>query len=624
MNSSAQVLIPLAIDEPLSPSQSSHQEKGVGRERPRKVDLSSVRTIDQILRVRAQEQQHQHALTYLVDGETQEASMTYGDLDRQARAIAALLQSFEAKGERAVLLYGNSLSFAAAFFGCLYAGTVAVPVRVPRSSRHVDHFRAIIGDAQATIVLTETALLRSLHSLLKQDPLLHTLRWIPTNSLPTGVEENWREDATLRSETLAFLQYTSGSTRTPRGVQVSHANLLDNEAAITARLRCSAESVGVIWLPPHHDMGLIGGIVQPIYAGFPCILLSPLHFMQRPVRWLQAISRYQGTVSGGPNGAYDFCVQRTTDEYRSHLNLCSWQTAFCGAEPIRSETITRFAAAFGQSGFRAEAFYPCYGLAEATLFIAGRTDCKPPLQLSLRKSFLEHHQVRESEQGASSVDTITVVSCGKVIEGHAIAIVNPDDGTPCAPGRVGEIWVSGPSVAHGYWEKEHDSRVVFYARLVGEENKLFLRTGDLGFLHNGELFVTGRLKELIIIQGRNLYPHDVEWTVARCWPTLRPPNCGAALSLPGPNGESLAIVQEIDNPQTQDLPAVMRTIRQAIATEHEVQADLVVLVRTGTIPKTSSGKIQRYRCRELLLAEQLPTMDRFAVRPSYFSAGRPR
>jgi amino acid adenylation domain-containing protein len=564
-------------------------------------------TLVALLGARSLHQPEQPAFTFLQDGEIEAAQLTYRELDQQSRAIAAQLQALGLDGERALLLYPPGLEYLAAFFGCLYAGVVAVPAYPPRNHRNAPRILAIASDAQAAIALTTTTILPKVRSLLVGNTALEDLHWLTTDDLDQTIASNWRVP-TLASDTLAFLQYTSGSTGTPKGVMLSHGNLLHNAAVTYELMGHSPESVFVSWLPVYHDMGLIGGILQPLYGGFPCILMPPAAFLQRPYRWLQAISQYRGTTSGAPNFAYELCMQKITAEQRQRLDLSSWKVAFNGAEPIRSQTLERFAAEFADCGFRREAFYPCYGMAETTLMVSGGHYAHPPVIQTLQKTALEHHRIVDAAIDIHEPDEIqSLVGCGRTMPQQQIVIAHPETLTRCAPDQVGEIWVAGPSVGQGYWQRPEETEQIFRAYLADTGEGPFLRTGDLGFLRDGELFITGRAKDLIIIRGRNLYPQDIELTTERSHPALRSGG-GAAFVVDGHPEEKLVVVQELEFRQQPDLEEVMTAIRAAIAQEHEVQVYAVVLIKPGTIPKTSSGKIQRRATRAAFLAGHLEVM----------------
>ncbi|ASC71044.1 peptide synthetase [Halomicronema hongdechloris C2206] len=566
----------------------------------------SFSTLVDLLRRRALHQPGQKAFTFLKDGEIEAGSLTYRELDHQSRTIAARLQAMGLEGERALLLYPPGLEYLAAFFGCLYAGVIAVPAYPPRNQRNTPRILAVVKDAEAAIALTTTVIQARLQSLLRKHEDLADLQWLTTDDLAAGAAGEW-QPPTLGSDSLAFLQYTSGSTGMPKGVMLSHGNLLHNAAVTYELMGHSPESVFVSWLPVYHDMGLIGGILQPLYGDFPCILMPPASFLQRPYRWLQTISHYRGTTSGAPNFAYELCVEKVTPEQRQSLDLSSWTVAFNGAEPVRSQTLERFAAEFATCGFRSQAFYPCYGMAEATLMVSGGRQQEAPVVKLLQKVALEHNRVVEAN-GHSVDQAQSLVGCGQTMPQQRIVIAHPETQIRCAGDEIGEIWVSGPSVGQGYWQRPAESEQTFAAYLADTGVGPFLRTGDLGFLHQGELFITGRTKDLIIIRGRNLYPQDIELTTERSHPALRSGG-GAAFMVEEQREEKLVVVQELEFRQKPDPEEVTAAIREAIAQEHEVQAYAVVLIKPGTIPKTSSGKIQRRATRAGFLAGHLEVIS---------------
>jgi len=567
---------------------------------------STLTTLVELLRRRAATQPDKLVYTYLTDAETEEIHLTYAELDRRARAIGSWLQSQEATGERALLLYPPGLDYLAAFFGCLYAGVVAVPTYPPRLNRPMPRIQAIVADSQAKVALTDTSILSNIERRFEQTPELKALHWLTTESVPAGAADDWREPD-IASDTLAFLQYTSGSTSLPKGVMLSHGNLIHNLVMIHRGFQMDSSEKGVFWLPSYHDMGLIGGMLEPVYLGCRSILMSPASFLQRPVRWLNAISRYGGTVTGAPNFAYDLCVDGITPEQREGLDLSSLKIAFCGAEPIREETLTRFADTFEPHGLRRDVFYPCYGLAEATLLVSGGQGPAVPTVHTVRQSALERNRVVEMSPGET--DTQTFVSCGGALLDEEIAIVDPDTLSRCPPDQVGEIWVSGPHVAQGYWNRPDETQHAFQAFLSDSAEGPFLRTGDLGFMPDGHLFITGRLKDLIIVRGRNHHPQDIELTVSKSHPALQP-DAGAAFTVPAEAGdERLVIVQEVTRRQRNaDVNEVAQAVRRAVAENHELQVHALVLIKPLRIPRTSSGKIQRHACRTGFLEGSLPAV----------------
>jgi len=551
-------------------------------------------TLVDLLRLRAERQPDDITYTFLLDGEEQEIPLSNWELDRQARAIAARLQDLNMAGERALLLYPSGLDFVAAFFGCLYAGVIAVPAYPPRMNRSLYRIQAIAADAQAKIALTTRSVIDRVN--LSETPDLQAMRWEATDELPGGVEDLWREPD-VSPETLAFLQYTSGSTGTPKGVMVSHGNLLHNSALIAHAFEHTRSDTGVHWLPCYHDMGLIGGILQPLYVNRPAVLMPPVAFLQRPIRWLRAISKYRACTSGGPNFAYDLCVDKIKPEQREGLDLSCWKVACNGAEPVRAETIDRFTRYFADYGFRRETFYPSFGLAEATLIVTGGYKHEEPVVVNINARELE--QGRAVEVSADHPDVQRMVSSGKPLMDQDVRIVDPKTFQECEDGAVGEIWVRGPSVAQGYWNREDATQETFRAQTASGEGP-FLRTGDLGFRLEGEIFCAGRLKDLIIIRGLNHYPQDIEATVAESHPALKG-GSGAAFTIEKDGGEQLVIVQEIDRRQTDAVAEAITLIRKRVSERHQISADTIVLIKANSIPKTSSGKIQRHACRRAFL-----------------------
>lgn len=556
-----------------------------------------------LLQRRALEQPEQQAAAFLDDERDEVGRLTYAALARKARAIAAALQAHVAPGDRALMLYSPGLDFVAAFFGCLYAGVIAVPAYPPRP-RTLARLQNIVADAAPAIVLATRDVQELVDPMLADAPDFPPVRWLTTEGLPDAGADTWR-DPGVSADDLAFLQYTSGSTATPRGVMVSHGNLLDNLSMIRAGFEIELGDSGVIWLPLYHDMGLIGGVLQPIFAAMPVTLMSPLTFLQRPFRWLEAISKTGATISGGPNFAYDLCVRKITPEQRATLDLSRWEVAFSGAEPVRAETIERFTETFAPQGFRRTAWYPCYGLAEATLFVTGVQKAALPRLNNVAASALEQRRIVPA--APDEVNARTFVSCGYPRLDLQIAIVEPEALTPCAPGTVGEIWISGASVAGGYWNRPEDSERIFRARLAGDDHGVtWLRTGDLGYLDQGELFIAGRIKDLIIIDGRNHYPQDIELTVETCHPAIRPGG-SAAFSIDGRGEERLVVVAEIEREHMPGRPGaatpaeLLLAVRRAIAEQHAVQLTDLALIKPGTVPKTTSGKIQRRASRAAYL-----------------------
>jgi acyl-CoA synthetase (AMP-forming)/AMP-acid ligase II/acyl carrier protein len=536
------------------------------------------------------------------DGAT---DITFGDLDRRARVIAARLQLELEPGDRALLVYPPGLEFISAFFGCLYAGVIAVPATYPKPRRPMPRLNRIALDCDAHVALSTAATQETLDpELLSADAA--TSQWIATDELTDALGDQW-ESPSVETTDLAFLQYTSGSTSDPKGVMVSHANLLNNLECIRQSFGIGeteedrATATGVFWLPAYHDMGLIGGILTPLYMGGRSVLMSPTAFLQRPMRWLQAIHEYQATISGAPNFAYDYCARRTKPEERTGLDLSKWRLAFCGAEPIRAETLQLFADTYASCGFKATAFYPCYGLAETTLLAAGPDYRQEPHVLVVNRQALSEHQV-VPECGEPVEMTQRLVGCGRSMPDHKLLIVSPETNAECEPSKVGEICIQGPSVAQGYWNRLEESAEVFGAKISGHEGS-FVRTGDLGFVRDGELFVTGRLKDVIIIRGRNHYPQDIEQSADEAHAAVL---TGAAFAIGDEGGEQLVVVHQIDRQyRNGDLGQVVNAMRRAIVEQHEVDPAAIVLIRQTSLPITSSGKVQRSLCRDQYLAGEL-------------------
>ena len=576
-------------------------------------------TLVDILRNRAEEKPQQTVYNYLVDGETEESSLTYQQLEQKAKAIAAYLQSICSPQERVLLLYPSSLDYITAFFGCLYAGVIAIPAYPPRPNRSLNRIQNILSNAETNLALTNTDTLEGLQRQLDKTPQLQSLNWITTNTINPQLAQNWREPK-ISADSIAFLQYTSGSTAEPKGVKIAYKNLLHNMEAIHRCFRHSPDSRGVIWLPPYHDMGLIGGILQPLYGDFPVTLMSPLMFLQNPLRWLKAISRYGATTSGGPNFAYDLCVRKFKPEHLVGLDLSNWRVAFNGAEPINHETLQNFADTYAPYGFEYSAFYPCYGMAEATLIISGGSKNAAVVTKTVQGKALEQNQIAIADLHEPHPHTL--VSCGNSLSDQKIVIANPETMVSCQPGEVGEIWVSGSSIAQGYWRQPQVTEETFNAYLKDTQEGAFLRTGDLGFIDRGELFFTGRLKDMIVIKGRNHYPQDIEKTVESADPWIRP-SCVAGFSIKVQGEEKLVVLAEVErrywsSNRTQktakagsatavdemiSVKDLTQLIRREISKNHDLQTHTILLLKPGSLPKTSSGKIQRHACRTEFLTQ---------------------
>ena len=568
-------------------------------------------TLVQILQQRASLQPDKEVYRFLVDGEDKTASLTYRQLEQKAKAIATYIQSLCAPGDRVLLLYPPGLGFIEAFMGCLYAKAIAVPAYPPRPNRSIERIQSIINSAKPTLALTTNSIVANLQNKAEVAPELKTLRWLASDRIELNVAQKY-QDLAISNQDLAFLQYTSGSTAEPKGVKIAHHNLLHNLEAIHHCFGHSTSSQGVIWLPPYHDMGLIGGILQPLYGDFPVTLMSPLMFLQNPLRWLRAISKYRATTSGGPNFAYDLCVRKYKPELAADLDLSCWELAFNGAEPISNRTMQEFSQTFSAHGFRSSAFYPCYGMAEATLIVSGGNKQEEPVTKKVVSAELEQNRIAIAKDDNQA--NRTLVSCGHSLPDQKIAIVNPADNTICQSGEIGEIWVSGASIAKGYWEKSAATTATFQAQTTEQPEINFLRTGDLGFLDAGELYVTGRLKDLIVIKGRNHYPQDIERTVEASSDFIRPSGT-ASFTVFAKEEEKLVILSEIERNywnsrnQENNKPDLKQLIRRQIAQNHDLQTHQILLLKPGSVPKTSSGKIQRSLCRHNFLAGDFQSLE---------------
>ncbi|GFN33270.1 fatty acyl-AMP ligase [Paenibacillus xylaniclasticus] len=573
-----------------------------------------------LLEYRAWSQPDLVLYTFLADGERIEHKLTAAELRERAVATAAALQQIGSPGEPVLLLYPPGIEFLVGFMGCAYADMIAVPVYPPHLRKPTPRLAAISKDTGAKIALSTHKLCEDVReAALQGDHLsyLNGLRWLAADKLPEGL--TWNPPA-IDGNGVMFLQYTSGSTSTPKGVIVSHQNLLFNMSMMAKYFQLSPQTRGVSWLPAHHDMGLIGKLLTALHTGYSLTFMSPVSFMQKPLRWLQAISRTRGTYSGAPNFAYELCVAKFKEEAAEGLDLSSWETAFNGAEPVRNQTLERFAACYAPYGFQAKSLVPAYGLAEATLFVTGcRRDSAAWRTITVDSRSVQASEVELTEPDAEYAQTM--VACGSIPPEQKLAIVDPATSNRLADGTIGEIWLHGASVAKGYWGKSQESSQSFEARIAGEGDTKYLRTGDLGFTLDGELYIAGRMKDVIIIRGCNHYPQDIELTAQQAHPAVKE-DCIAAFVEQRDGDERLVIVAEINREyrvrgrqgengaaEIKRLVAeVSAAVRQAVSNEHELTVHSVVLIRVGTIPKTSSGKIQRQYTKQLYEQGKLETL----------------
>ena len=555
-----------------------------------------------LLAGRAESQPDERAYIFLSDRGAEEAVITFRELDDAARALAARLTKVAHPGDRVILVFPPGLEFLIAFFGCLIARVIAVPMMVPRRQSARDSSAGIMANCEPVVALTSPAF--AVRKDLQARFLNEQILWLSVDL--TQTERTAADLPNPEPEDIAFLQYTSGSTSEPKGVAVSHANLLANLEMIRVSLGNTKQSTYVNWVPLYHDMGLILNALEALYVGSLCVLMAPNAFMQRPLNWLRAIHHYRAEVGCSPNFGFDLCVSRYRADQMQDVDLSSWKVALNGAEPVHAETIKRFSVTFAGHGFNPAAAFPAYGMAEATLLIAGGRRGAGPVTRVVSRSGLQAHAVRAP---ADQADVQTLVGCGRALVNERIAIVDPDSCKRLFPNQVGEVWVNGANVARFYWRNAEASKTNLTAQIAGEHDGAnWLRTGDLGLLDEaGELFITGRIKDLIIIRGINHYPHDIEHTVQALHPAFRQ-NCGAAFSVLDDRGEEiLVIVQEIERTERNRIDPIEVTglIREGVTDQHELFARHIMLIRPGTLPKTTSGKIQRSLTRRLWLEGRL-------------------
>lgn len=582
----------------------------------------SFETILDVVRYKSVDDREKRAFVFLSGGEKEEASLTYSELELKARMVAALLQEEKAKNQPVLLLYPPGLSYITAFLGCLFAGAIAVPTYFPGRTNIDLRVASIIKDSGAKIALANSYDSLKIEQILLFYPELKSVRLITTDNLSQPLADRWKMPK-ITSDTIAFLQYTSGSTTSPRGVMISHANLIHNLSLIKQFLFCNSGGVGVSWLPFYHDLGLIGVILECLFTSMTCVLMSPVSFIQKPFRWLHAISHYQATHTAAPNFAYNLCIKKITEEQKKNLNLSSLQVCINGAEPINCHTLKRFTEAFFECGFRLKNFVPAYGLAESTLYVSGTQRSSGPLMIKLNESKLGENKVELLEE--ENQRGVLLVGCGKIPPTTNIKIVDPQNGTVCLDREIGEIWISSQSTAKGYWRRHEETNTTFWNRLSGE-NGLFLRTGDLGFIYEEELFVTGRIKDIIIVRGHNHYPQDIESTVEQCHPAIKN-GCCAAFSISIDEEEKLIVAAELNHHYYISLPKreepenmnnnafdeIFDTIRRAVSEQHELQVYGIVLLTPNTLPKTSSGKLQRHLCARYYLDGTLKAVKKWCL-----------
>jgi 8-amino-7-oxononanoate synthase/acyl carrier protein len=526
------------------------------------------------------------------DVESVEQRLTYAQLWEQVRALAGYLQRRcrIRAGDRVLLLYPPGLEFVVGFFACHAAGAIAVPAYAPRRNRKASRIRSIVLDADARWALSTRSVVEQLTGDQRHDDLIG-VQLLGTDDPACRDASKWMRPR-LRSDSLAVLQYTSGSTASPKGVMLNHANLIANSELILHGFEPRTNICGMSWLPTYHDMGLVGGILMPLYVGKTDVLTSPMTFLQRPARWLQGISKYKVSISGGPNFAYQLCVDKISDQEMEGVDLSTWKIAFNGAEPIRVSTIDAFVERFEKYGFSRSAFLPCYGMAETTLIVTGGPAETRPVSTTFDRTGLDEKIVRPVREESGSARKL--VGCGAVLPGEKILIVDPETRERLPGDSIGEIWIQSPSVGVGYYQRKDATERTFKAFTMDGDGP-FLRTGDLGFLYDGQLYVSGRLKDMIIVRGVNRYPQDIEETVERASEVVQAGSV-AAFAMDHDGREQLVIVAETIRVRDSNWDSNLQAIRRAVTAEHELPPDAVYLVRNSSMSKTSSGKIQRHAC----------------------------
>ncbi len=551
------------------------------------------------------------------------ATLTYERFDLRARAIAAQLMAMGLTGQRVMLAYPPGLDFITGFFGCLFAGCVAVPTFMPHRKRTLDRFRAISDDAKASFVLSTRAAIDQLHIRPSREgssnEIASAVQWLAADEIPDSLAQSWRQPE-INPDTLAMLQYTSGSTNRPKGVMLSHENLAFNAADINRAFDvCIKRDASVCWLPTYHDMGLVGGILGPVIAGQAHYLMSPATFLQNPIAWLEAITKYKATISGGPNFAYDLCARKVTPEQLATLDLSNWELAYTGAEPIMPDTLERFCKTFAPAGFNPKAFYPCYGMAEATLMVTGANRFNGATTRYFDDEALSHGRATPTQPSAPKARKL--VSSGRAVAGLHVAVVDPQTHLECPSGTVGEVWVAGSTVGHGYWQNPIQSKTTFGARLAAPSpdrpvDAQYLRTSDLGFYCDGEIYITGRLDDLIIVRGVNHHPQDIEFTARASHPMLDS-GAGAAFAIDDPAGPRIVLIHEVGKVSSEDLSPVLDAVRASVLDAHGLALSALLLVRLGSIPRTTSGKVQRKACKAAYIADDIKAIASFALPPDH-------
>lgn len=548
-------------------------------------------TIISVIENRVDSNKTKNAFVFLEDGENARCQSSLGEIRRKSLNLSSVLP----KDKTVLIVLPQGIAFIEAFVGCLYAQSIAVPVAVPGKNNGLEKLQNIIKDADIAWAITNRSVLNNLMKWFGND-FVKQINWLLVEDFEQV--ENIDSFEMPKPDQLAYLQYTSGSTGSPKAVMITHENIIANSKILQKSFENNEETVSVCWLPSFHDMGLIDGIIQPIFSGFQSVLMSPLHFLQRPVRWFRAISEYRATYSGGPNFTFDFCTERIREEELEGIDLRSLKCLYNASEPIRDETIRRFVERFSKIGFTEEKVFTCYGLAEATLAVTLSKLSEFPKMIEIDGKKLQHHQIKLTG-GESSAK---LIGSGKPFCDTKLKIINPETFEKCQKNEIGEVWVSGKSIAAGYLNRLKETSETF----VNLDGERFLRTGDLGFLHEEEIFITGRIKDLIIIRGKNHFPQDIEYTVSKSHQALQRDAC-AAFSVEIEAEEKLVVVQEIKRTalQTVDYKSAFTSVLAEISQKHGLRPLDIVFIKPASLPKTTSGKIRRNECRNLWLSEKL-------------------
>ncbi len=579
--------------------------------------LDNFTTIASVLQYRGIHQADELACLF-IGANQKEDEITFGALHSRAESIAAVLQKKIRPSDRVLLLYQPGIEYIASFFGCLYAGVIPVPA-YPPDSRNLKRLVAIMKDAQAVYALSTSKIVDYVNNLSNNSisnevrkqsvAFLETITWIPTDTILTE-KENAYQQIERMAEDIVFLQYTSGSTGNPKGVMLTNENVMNNLSVTKKSFSYEADTYTVSWLPPYHDMGLIGGILQPIYSGTGFTAMAPMTFVKNPSLWLEAISKQKnkgGVISGAPDFAYELCIRKIDTEKLAALDLSNWKVAFSGSEPVKKETLTNFYEKFASTGFTMESFFPVYGLAEATLLVSSGAVQTLPKTIHLDKTTYENHSVQIAKTNDPET-SMTFVCCGSKQEGHEVRIVNVERETVSPIHEIGEIWLKSASIAKGYWNKEALTETAFNAYTKDTNEGPFFRTGDMGFMMDNQLYISGRLKDMMIIRGKNHYPQDIETAVQSAHESLRS-GCGAAFSIDSNGEEKLIITQEVKREFMRkiDPEQIKQLINSSVLSAYGVQAMDIVLTKPSALPKTSSGKLQRKAAKEMYLNNQLTT-----------------